>query len=267
MARSARSVASAATAAAPQSPRSRSRPPVRAASTEPHVAPTDRFAPYLDRDRPRERGTASIAVTDVLREAILDGVLPPRAWLRESELAEELGVSRTPIRDAFRTLSSEGLLELSANKGAMVAPVTSEDIVELYTIREVLEGLVARLAARRIGPGDAERIEGVLERMRAAVADKRYLDLHAIDLELHQTLRRIASNRYVDRSLAHVDNAVRRFRDTTYLLPGRAESGLHEHEELAAAIIAGDAARAEQVAVAHIRRVAEQRMRMLLDGY
>ena len=66
-----------------------------------------------------------MAVTDVLREAILDGVIPPRSWLREAELADELGVSRTPVRDALRTLSSEGLVEISANKGAMVSRVVA----------------------------------------------------------------------------------------------------------------------------------------------
>ena len=229
--------------------------------------PDGRLATYLAQHRPGERGTASVAVTEILREAILDGVLAPRAWLRESELAEELGVSRTPIRDAFRTLSSEGLLELSANKGAMVAPVTSEDIVELYTIRETLEALVARLAAGRVGPGDPERIHAVLELMRQSVAEERWRDLHNLDLDFHRVIRRMAGNRYIDRSLSQVENAVRRFRDTTYLVPGRAEVSFQEHVDLGEAIIARDAARAEQLAGAHMRKVAELRMRMLLDGF
>jgi DNA-binding GntR family transcriptional regulator len=242
---------------------SRARPAAEASGDE----PDGRFAAYLARQRPRSRGTASVAVTDILREAILDGVLPPRAWLRESELAEELGVSRTPIRDAFRTLSSEGLLELSANKGAMVAPITSEDIVELYTIRETLESLVARLAARRVGPGDPERIRTVVQQMHEAVEERRWRDLHDLDLDFHHVIRRMAGNRYIDRSLSQVENAVRRFRDTTYLLPGRAQESLREHEDLGEAIIAGEASRAEQLASAHMRRVAELRMRMLLDGF
>jgi DNA-binding GntR family transcriptional regulator len=193
--------------------------------------------------------------------------VPPKSWLREAELAEELGVSRTPIRDAFRTLGSEGLLDLSANKGAMVAPLTSDDIVELYTIRETLEVLVAKLAARRISEADRDPIRAIVADMGRAVAGKRYQELHALDLAFHRLIRRIADNRYVDRSLLQIENAVRRFRDTTYLVAGRAEESLREHEKLGEAIIAGDADLAERLASEHMRRLAELRIAMLLDGF
>ena len=172
-------------------------------------------------------------------------------------------------RDGWRAVLAEKHAEierLRANARA-VGQHASEDIVELYTIRETLEALVARLAARRVGPGDPERIRAVLEDMRRAVAEERWLDLHYLDLDFHHVIRAMAGNRYIDRSLSQVENAVRRFRDTTYLLPGRAQESLKEHEELGEAIIARDAARAEQLASEHMRRVAELRMRMLLDGF
>ena len=210
---------------------------------------------------------ASMTVTDILREAILDGVIVPRSWLREAELAEELGVSRTPVRDALRTLSSEGLVEMSANKGAMVSPVTSHDIIELSTIRETLEGLAARLAAKRAEPSDAIALRAHLADIKAAVEERRLDDLPPLDLAMHREIRRIADNRYVARSLEQIESAVRRFRSKTYLSTGRPEESLKEHEEIAEAIIAGDAEAAERRASDHMRRVAELRMKMLLDGY
>jgi DNA-binding GntR family transcriptional regulator len=226
-----------------------------------------RFAPYLDGDRRRDRGTASVNVTDILRQAIVDGVIPERTWLREAEIAQELGVSRTPIRDAFRTLGSEGLLELNANKGAMVAPLTTDDILELYAVREVLEGLASRLAARRIVTADVATLRAILAEMRATVAERPHQELHGLGFAFHQEVRRIAANRYIDRGLAQVENTVRRFRDNTYLVQGRAEASLLEHEAIGEAIIAHDAAAAERLASEHMRRLAELRMRMMLDGY
>jgi DNA-binding GntR family transcriptional regulator len=239
------------------------------AAARPKALPSvkSRFAPYMDPRKSRTRGMASIAVTDVLREAILDGVIPPRAWLREAELADELGVSRTPVRDALRTLSSEGLVEISANKGAMVSPITSHDIIELSAIRETLEGLAARLAAKRAEHGDAVVLRGHLDHIRTALEEGRLTDVPALDLALHREIRRIADNRYVGRTLEQIESAVRRFRSKTYLNTGRPEESLREHEEIAEAIIAGDAETAERRAADHMRRVAELRIRALLDGY
>jgi DNA-binding GntR family transcriptional regulator len=95
------------------------------------------------------RGSVPEAVAGAHREAILDGVLEPGACLREAEVARELKVSRTPVRDAFRTLAAEGLVNINANQGAVVSPMTSDDLLELYVMREALEALAARLAARR----------------------------------------------------------------------------------------------------------------------
>jgi DNA-binding GntR family transcriptional regulator len=213
---------------------------------------------------PPTRGGMPEAVADRLREAILDGVLAPGAWLREAELAKELEVSRTPIRDAFRILVAEGLVDIRANQGAVVSAVTSDDILELYTIREALEGLAARLAARRGTSQCLVAFGKLIPEMRRIGADGEVRELSRLNFEFHDVVRVAAGNRYLDRSLARIQNAVRRFPDPTLKLPGRIEESIDEHVALADAITRGDPAEAERLAVEHIRHLSELRIRMLL---
>lgn len=213
------------------------------------------------------RGSTSDAVATVLRDSILDGLLKPGSWLREAELASELKVSRTPIRDAFRTLSSEGLLQLRANKGALVPDITGDDIVELYAVRESLEGVAARLASRRASSEHVVELQQMLARMKTTAARGRVKELHELDVDFHVVIRTAAGNRYLTRFLSEIQNAVRRLQSSTYELPGRFEESLGEHGRIARAIADHDAERAERLAREHMRRLAEVRIRMLLQGF
>jgi DNA-binding GntR family transcriptional regulator len=97
---------------------------------------------------------ASVAATELIREAILDGRLGPGRRLKEEELARELGISRTPVREALLLLQAEGLVDAAPNRGAMVREHTADDLDDLYQLRALLEGSAARRATARIGPGD-----------------------------------------------------------------------------------------------------------------
>src|SRR5258708_26156425 len=93
---------------------------------------------------------ASVAATELIREAILDGRLEPGSRLKEEELARELGISRTPVREALLILHSEGLIETTPNRGALVRTHDAEDLIDLYQLRALLEGYAAGQAATRI---------------------------------------------------------------------------------------------------------------------
>lgn len=227
------------------------------------IVAESRLTKYLT--RVPERGKTVDLVADVLREAILDGALNPSEWLREMEIAQELSVSRTPVREALRRLSSEGLAVIVANQGAMVAPMTIEDILEVYTVRENLEGLAARLAAKKRSREHLERLEEALERMRHAVADDRVLNLVHLNLAFHKTIRESSENRLLNRFLEQVEHGVRRFGATTLGLPGRAQETLEEHGRILEAITVGDAERSEKHAIDHMQRARELRISMLLD--
>jgi Transcriptional regulators len=209
-----------------------------------------------------EHGSMTDAVTDALREAILSGILAPPAWLREDELAQALSVSRTPVREALRRLSDEGLTQRVVNRGTVVTPMTLDEILAVYAVRESLEGLAARTAAIRRPAGLVESLQEVhREMVEGAVDAKRMAELN---LEFHRLIREAAGNPYLTRFLTQVEHAVRRFGQTTYASPGRSEDALAEHFGILEAIAAGDADLAESRAAEHMRHSREVRVKQML---
>lgn len=212
------------------------------------------------------RGRTTEAVTDALREAILDGVLAPNTWLREDEIANTFAVSRTPVREALRRLSDEGLAVKTTNHGTAVAPLSIEDILALYVVREDLEGLAARLAATTCPPGLVEQLDAIGAEMRRAAASKDVAALARLNLDWHRALRQAAGNTYLDRFLSQVEHAVRRLPVSTFAHPGRSEEVLAEHDAVTRAIEARDADTAERAASAHMHRAREIRLSVILGA-
>jgi DNA-binding GntR family transcriptional regulator len=212
------------------------------------------------------RGRTTDDVTSALREAILDGVLPPSAWLRESELAEAFKVSRTPVREALRRLADEGLAVKTAHHGTVVASLSLEDVLALYVVREDLEGLAARLAAVRSPQGLVADLDDINAQMRRAAGEGDVDRLAKLNLAWHRALRTGAANPYLERFLNQVEHAVRRLPATTLIHPGRPDEVLREHEAVARAIKEGDGEAAEREAKAHMRRAREIRLAVLLGG-
>ena len=212
------------------------------------------------------RGGVPSAVADALREGILDGSLEPGTWLREAEVSRELKVSRTPVRDAFRILAAEGLVDITVNLGAVVSRTTSDDVLEVYMVREALEGVAFRLASRRASQRCLDEFATLIPDMKRAAEGNQVAELSRLFSKFHAIVCEACGNRYLQRSLRQLQNAARRFPDPTLNLPGRIDESLQEHLDLADAVVRGDSARAEQLAVAHMRHLTELRVRMLLTG-
>lgn len=221
-----------------------------------------RLAGY--RETAPTRGSTADAVTDSLREAILDGVLPASSWLREEDLAAELHVSRTPIREALRRLTSEGLVVRAPNQGAQVAPMALEDILAVYAVRENLEGLAARLAAQRSGASLIERLMVVHRQLSASTAAGDVAAVADLNLQFHRTIREATENQYLERFLTLVEHAVRRFGRSTFERPGRMDSTVTEHQAILDAIVEGDADVAEERARQHMRQARAARIEAFL---
>jgi DNA-binding GntR family transcriptional regulator len=215
--------------------------------------------------KPPARGDMPNAVASALREAILRGNLEPGTWLREAEVAREMNVSRTPVRDAFRILAAERLVEMKANQGVVVSQMTSEDVIELYVVREALEALATRLAARHGARQCLDAFQELIPRMREAGASGDLRELSRLNFEFHTIVKDACGNRYLAQSLTQLQQAARRFPDPTLGLPGRIEESIDEHVRLADAISQGDADTAEKIAAEHMRHLAELRIRMLLS--
>ena len=210
------------------------------------------------------RGDRPGAVARALREAILDGGLEPGTWLREAEIARQFKVSRTPVRDAFRILAAERLVEMNANHGAVVSAMTSDDVLEIYVVRESLEALAAKLAARHGSRTCLDAFSTLIPEMRRIGDLGDVGSLSRLNFEFHEVVRAAAGNRYLEQSLTQIQQAARRFPDPTLGLPGRIEESIREHSDLADAISQGDAEAAERIATDHMRHLAQLRIQMLL---
>ena len=135
-----------------------------------------------------------------IRARIMDGSVPPGAALREEALAAEIGVSRTPVRDALRRLLADGLVESERNRGTFVAEITTDDLLEVYQLRAMLEGFAARRAASRITPGELAALRGLADQMEAIEGPPEQVvaRFHALNAEFHATLVRAARSRRVE---------------------------------------------------------------------
>lgn len=217
---------------------------------------------YLN-DRPMRGGTTEM-VTAALRGAILDGALVPGEWLRESDLAQRLQVSRTPVREALTRLADEGLTVKAPHQGTVVASPTLEDVLAVYVVREHLEGVAARLATGRRSDEIVRRLEESLERLALASEANDVMRCRDENLVFHGLIRQAAGNPYLNRFLTQTENAVRRLPASTFVVPGRGSSAIEEHRQIVRGIQTGDADLAESAARGHMRAAREIRIKMML---
>lgn len=199
---------------------------------------------------------------ETLRERIVTGALPPGARLREVELAESLGLSRTPVREALRRLEADGLIQHLAHKGAVVRTLGRQEATELYLMREVLEGTAAEQSARHMSGPEREALRDVLEAERAVLDDA--AESARLNLVFHRALAHGAHNRYLIAMLESLAQGLALLGRTTLGMPGRAEAALEEHDAILRAVEAGDAAAAGEAARAHIRSAHRARLGILM---
>ncbi|MHA1599659.1 MAG: GntR family transcriptional regulator, partial [Alphaproteobacteria bacterium] len=202
-------------------------------------------------------------VKERIREAIQAGRYQPGERIRETEVAEWLEVSRTPVREALRRLESEGLVTFMSWRGVVVADLDRQQVSELYAMREVLEGAAARLAARHIGGAEIDLLEVLLARADARREDSGALA--AINRQFHETIYAAAHNRYLTQTLEQLRNALALLRGTTFAVPGRAATAAAEHVAILKAIRDRDPDAAEAAARAHIAAAQRARLQLLLD--
>lgn len=190
-------------------------------------------------------------VFESMREAILSGVLEPGERLMEIQLAEEMGVSRTPVREAIRKLELENFVVMIPRKGAYVAGVSSKDVADVFEIRSALEGLAAGLAAERITEDELEQMERVLF-YRSKEGE---LDLEQIvqtDTDFHALVYSASRNQRLIQILANLREQIQRFRATSLAVPGREKLALEEHRMIVEALRKHDSEEAQSLAMAHI---------------
>ncbi|MDX3195309.1 GntR family transcriptional regulator [Streptomyces sp. MN03-5084-2B] len=207
----------------------------------------------------RRRGLAD-EVADRLRDAIFDGVYAPGSQLREVELAEALGVSRGPVREALAKLEREGLVRSEWHRGATVTTLSDEDIAELDSLRAALEHLAVERVAERAGEEALAALEAVVRRMERA-ADEH--EMVRCDLEFHDAVYAAAGHRRLREAWQAIRSQVHLFLLTRIgvATDGYLEGIPEEHRELVAALRARDRATALALFAEHRRHAFE-----ILDG-
>lgn len=191
-------------------------------------------------------------VFEHLREAIISGVLKPGERLMELQLAEDMGVSRTPVREAIRKLELEGLVIMVPRRGAYVSDLSIRDIAETFEIRAALESLAAGLAAERIVPEELEQLERILVQIGECEMESDLSRIAELDEEFHALLFAATRNQRLTQIVSNLREQITRFRKTSLSTPGRFKAVFQEHKNIVEAISERNSALAQSLAREHI---------------
>ncbi len=187
-----------------------------------------------------------------LREDILSGKYEENEELREVAIGEEMGVSRTPVREALRQLELEGLIQIIPNKGAYVTGITEKDVKDIYMIRSLLEGLCARWATENISKEQMEEMEENVYLAKFHAEKGHWEQLAELDNRFHDIMYEACNSKMLEHQLKDFHQYVLRVRKKTLSSAVRGKKSNEEHEMIMEAIKAGNAELAEQLAHQHM---------------
>ncbi|WP_110954263.1 GntR family transcriptional regulator [Anaerosinus massiliensis] len=193
-------------------------------------------------------------VCETLREAIRGGVLKPGERLMEIQLAEELGVSRTPVREAIRKLELEGYVIMMPRRGTYVANLSIRDVNEVFEIRTSLDSLASGLAAERITDEELERLERLLVLIGEYIEQNDMEKIVETDTEFHDILYQASRNTRLVGIIYNLREQLTRFRSTSMSYPGRLKETLEEHRQMVEAIAQGNVELAQKAAEHHMEK-------------
>jgi DNA-binding GntR family transcriptional regulator len=205
-------------------------------------------------------------VFEHLREAIISGNLRPGERLMELQLAEEMGVSRTPVREAIRKLELEGLVIMVARRGAYVSDLSIRDIAETFEIRAALESMAAGLAAQRITPDELEQLERALVKIGESIEKNSMEEIIRSDEEFHAILFCASRNQRLSQIVSNLREQIARFRATSLSTPGRFKAVFQEHKNIVEAISERDSTLAQNLAKEHIENAEHSLMEWIREN-
>jgi DNA-binding GntR family transcriptional regulator len=198
-----------------------------------------------------------------LRDAIWEGRFAPGERIPEEEIAHSLGVSRTPVRDALRRLQERGMLVIGAGRSLVVAELSKQQVLELYAMREILEGSAARFAAQHANEAEIDLLHRVLDEFDKHQDDARMLV--ALNRRFHRAICEAAHNRYLIATLDGMHDALALLHGNTFRVPNRRSESDAEHRRIVLAIERRDADEAEKAAREHVRQAQRTRFAALID--
>ena len=204
-------------------------------------------------DGDSQSGSLRSRVFSQLQNNILNGLYEPGDSLIETKLSDELGVSRTPVREALRQLELEGLVQSFPNKGVIVKGVSDQDIQDIYTIRMLIEGLAARWAAEKITAQELEELKEAVDLEEFYTVKNDNNHLLQFDTRFHDIIFKASKSRPLMHTLSTFHHYVQKARKISMSNPVRAMEVLEEHKAIMQAIIDKDANKAERLTTEHVR--------------
>jgi DNA-binding GntR family transcriptional regulator len=199
---------------------------------------------------------ANTAVTEIIRRAITEGRLQPGERLKEEELARELGISRTPVREALLILQAEGLVDAAPNRGATVQSLSLTELIDLYDLRALLEGAAARLAARSITPEQVAKLRASCDRLDQLPEDASLRELVDENLVFHLTVLEATGSARLAGMMRSLIEIPLVYRSHIWYSDDRQEIAAR-YREITDALEAHDAAHAELLMWQHINQARE----------
>jgi len=206
----------------------------------------------------KPRNTRGEELRAILEEAIIQGEYPPGARLEEQELAERYKMSRTPVRETLRLLASTGLVEMRARQGAVVATLPIPKLIEMFQVMAELEGLCARLAARRCHPQKLREIEEHHRACADRVGANDPEAFYAADRVFHESIYEASGSQFLQESVRTLRNRVSPYRRYVTYQPGRMLESVREHELVVEAIRQGDGEEAHRAMRDHVNLLGDR---------
>lgn len=200
-------------------------------------------------------------VFESLQNDILDGVLYPGDALIENHISEELGVSRTPVREAINRLELAGLVKNVPNKGALVVGIQDKDIQDIYTIRMYIEGLASKWAAGNISDEQLKQLRNIVELQEFYLERSDYAQIWQLDTRFHSIVFDSCNSAILSSTLSNFHHFIQKARELSIKKPGRAKPSVHEHRLILEALEKHDADLAEKLTFEHIRNAKNNLLR------
>jgi DNA-binding GntR family transcriptional regulator len=195
-----------------------------------------------------------VEVTERLRSMIASGMLAPGEWIDEQKLAEDLGVSRTPFREAIRILASEGLLRVEPRRGCYVTQLSEKDLDDIFPLMAMLEARCAFEAAQRAKDEDIRSLDALHTKLEKYAAAEKINDYYATNKEIHLAIQALAGNEWLTRMLQDLRKILNLSRHRSLHQKGRIAESCKEHLSIFYALRARDAKAAEDAMKNHILR-------------
>ncbi len=201
-------------------------------------------------------------ILETIRDAIMSGALKPGEKVAEPELAERFGISRTPIREAFRQLESEGYLTVIPRKGAVVVSYSERDVEEFYAIKSILEGYAANRACEKLTGKEIEKLQAINDKLRQLANEGDIKHFFKVHNDFHELFVRAADNDKLYELISNLVKKFQRLRVASLSLPGRMQISVQEHNKIIEAFCSRDSEQAERL----VRKNAEYGGRVLMQG-